>query len=175
MPDKVLDFDNRKKIYQFVLNSPGHHLRSIQRELAIPLVTLKYHLRMLEKSGLVITRKDKYYTRYYTTEKALSENEKKLISYLRQEHQRKILLFLIDKPNSTFSNMLENFKLPQSTLSFYLTQLVDAGLVIKQKSGKESLFSVSNAESIMKLLITYRPSFMDKVVDHVVEMWLEGR
>jgi len=175
MSEKVLDFDNRRRIYQFVLNSPGHHLRSIQRELEIPLVTLKYHLRTLEKSGLVITRKDKYYTRYYATERALSENEKKIISYLRQEHQRKILLLLIDKPNSRFSDLVENFKLPQSTLSFYLTQLVDANLVIKKKVGKESLFSVENADTIMKLLITYRPSFVDKLVDHVLEMWLEGR
>ncbi len=173
--ESVLDFDNRKRIYQFVLSSPGHHLREIQRMLDIPLVTLKYHLHTLEKSGLVITRKDKYYLRYYTTERALSEEDKKLISHLRQEHQRKILLFLIEKPDLRFGDISSNFNLPQSTLSFYLSELVDSGILMKRKVGKESLYSLVDSDSIMKLLITYRPSFVDKLVDHVVEMWLEGR
>ncbi len=45
--DKALELEARRTIYEFVVSSPGTHLREIQRQIDLPLGTVEYHLKYL--------------------------------------------------------------------------------------------------------------------------------
>jgi len=45
----ILEHDIRQKIYRFILENSGLHLREISRRMAIPKSTLRHHLKYLNK------------------------------------------------------------------------------------------------------------------------------
>ena len=78
------------KILQTIILNPGIHLREIYRKIKLSEGTIKYHLRKLEKSGLIIKKKKNRYSRYYHY--AVSKNhEQNILALLRRETPRNIL------------------------------------------------------------------------------------
>lgn len=63
--DDPLELDTRRRIYRHLQKVPGAHMREIGRDLEIPMGTLEYHLHYLVKAGLLTTRQDARYTRYF--------------------------------------------------------------------------------------------------------------
>jgi predicted transcriptional regulator len=49
----ILNIENRRIIFNHILNNPGMHFRKIQRDLKIPKTTLDYHLNYLKKHGFL--------------------------------------------------------------------------------------------------------------------------
>ena len=56
--DDVLDHFVRGEIYGFIRANPGSHYNQMMRELDIKNGTLSYHLYILEKTGIVKSRKE---------------------------------------------------------------------------------------------------------------------
>ncbi len=52
-PDTLVAHPCRRAILDHLSGEPGDHLRSIARDLALPLGSVRFHLAMLEKCGLV--------------------------------------------------------------------------------------------------------------------------
>ena len=50
---------------------------------------------------------------------------------------------------------------------------MDKEVVEKRKEGRRSLYQVKDVDRVVRLLITYRPSFLDRMVDRFLETWLE--
>ena len=90
----ILSLKTRRQIYNYLLTYPGLHLRELCRKLNMPKSTLDYHLTYLEKKGLIISKPEKYYTRYYVKEQ-VSTGDKELIKLFRQEIPRIIILLLL--------------------------------------------------------------------------------
>ena len=70
------------------------HLREVSRKINISYSALRYHLDFLKKQGLIITKSNRRYTRYYVTQK-VGRRDKEIISLLREEIPRKIILLLL--------------------------------------------------------------------------------
>ena len=169
--DDPLELDTRKRIYRFVQDFPGAHMREIGRALAIPMGTLEYHLHYLGKADLLTTRQDARYTRYFATG-GLSRREKDVLAVLRQKVPRQISAHLLLAPGSSHGELLTKFNLSASTLSFHLKKLVTTGLVAQEKAGRENLYRVIEPDLISRVLIQHRESFLDDVVDRFAEVWL---
>lgn len=168
----VLDLDIRRKIYNYILKSPGLHEREISRELNIALSTLDYHLYYLKKRNLLRSILDGRYTRYYVAGDVGSK-DKKLIAVLRQPSVRKIILFLLLHPHSSHKAVCKDLGLSPSTTSFHLNKLVDLEIASRLKIGKETSYNMKEPEYVSDLLITYKKSFLDKAVDQFVDTWFE--
>jgi len=166
-----LEIESRRRIYDFILSSPGAHLREMQRALEMPMGVLGHHLNYLEEHEIVSAKMDRYYKRYYPSE--MGAREKTFLSALRQERPRAIVLFLILNPDRSHRELVVKFGLSPSTLTFYLKDLEQKGVVRRTKSGRESLFAVEPVEEVVRVLITHRPSFLDSVVDRFLEVWFE--
>ncbi len=169
--EEHLDIENRRRIYQRICSHPGDHMRELQRALGLPMGLLGHHLNYLEGHGIISSRMDRYYKRYYPSE--MGAREKTFLSALRQERPRAIVLFLILNPGRSHHEILERFGLSPSTLTFYLKDLEAKGVVRRQRSGRESLFWVEPVDEVVRVLITHRPSFLDSVVDRFLEVWFE--
>lgn len=63
-PD-ILGHEDREKLYRLVETQPGIHFHALQRDLGWNTGTLTYHLRVLEKHGFMVSRRDGLYRRFY--------------------------------------------------------------------------------------------------------------
>lgn len=126
--DNIFNHEIRRYIYNFVLNNPGLHLREIVRKTKIPYSTLKYHFRYLKKRGLVVDVKGRRYNRFYGVQK-ISDGEKKLLSIIRQNTPRKIVLFLLIQSCSSQTEISKEFNKHPTTISFHINKLLDAGII----------------------------------------------
>lgn len=169
--DDPLELDTRKRIYQHLERFPGAHMREIGRELAIPMGTLEYHLHYLVKAGLLTTRQDPRFTRYFATG-GLSRQEKDVLAVLRQKVPRQIAAHLLLEPGSSHGQLLTKFSLSASTLSFHLKKLLKAGIAVQERSGRENLYRVVEPGLVAKVLIQHRASFFDDVIDRFADVWL---
>jgi predicted transcriptional regulator len=111
--------------------------------------------------------------RYYIIGKVKGK-EKRILACLRNEIARGLVLFLLLNPNSQFHEIAENFDLSPSKLAYHLGKLVEKDIIQKEKKGRTSFYNVIDEEAVANVLITFRPSFLDEIVDKFIEAW-EGR
>ncbi|MCL4429925.1 MAG: winged helix-turn-helix transcriptional regulator [Chloroflexi bacterium] len=169
--DEILENENRRKIYEAIERSPGIHLRELQRILDMPLTTLEYHLSYMARKKIIYSETDTHYKRYYA--KPLNDEDKKVLSALRQKRLREIVLLILANGKAKYQFMADYLKIPHSTLSFYLKYLVDNGILLKDKVGYETIYTVKDEDKVIKVLVAYKASFLDKLIDKTVAMWLE--
>jgi DNA-binding transcriptional ArsR family regulator len=90
----ILKLETRKEIYDYILKNPGLHLRELSRNIDISFGSLRHHLNYLEKQGLITTKVDHRYTRYYVT-KSVGKSEKEILNLLRQETPSRIIILML--------------------------------------------------------------------------------
>jgi predicted transcriptional regulator len=151
------NLETQKKIYILISKQPGLHLNQIARLLKINRPLAIYHLRYLEKHGLITIVKEKGFTRFYIRGKIGIEDKRKL-SILRQEIPLKIVLFLLENPLSKHKEILEKFDVAKSTLSYHLKKLVNHGIINTQVDGEEKGYAIVSEKEIVRFLIKYKPS-----------------
>ena len=134
--EDVLDQFVRGKIFGFIKGNPGVHYNQIMRELDMKNGTLSYHLYMLEKTGMIKSRKEGVrYRAFYPTDMKFPENER----YRLTELQLNILAALRDNPgvSQKFISRLLNEK--HQTISYNIKVLQQAGLVTLTRKGRKTL------------------------------------
>lgn len=169
--EEILENENRRRIYATIERSPGVHLRELQRILNMPLTTLEYHLSYMVRKKILYSENDAYYKRYYV--KPLGDDDKKVLSALRQKRLRDIVLLVLSNGKAKYQYMSDQLRIPNSTLSFYLKYLVKKEILLKERVGYETIYVIKDEEKVVKVLTTYKISFLDKLVDKALAMWLE--
>lgn len=169
--EKLLELGNRRRIYERVREVPGIHLRALQRDLNMPLGTLEYHLYQMEKESLLAVRDDGRFKSFFTQE-TLDRRDRDVLYYLRQEMPRRIALEIADAPGISFKELTARMPISASTLSFHLKKLVGAGVVQEQPVGREKTYFCPDSDRIKRLVVRYRASFVDEMVDRFADAWL---
>jgi len=167
---RVQGLEQSQQIYEHILRFPGSHFREIQRHLKLPVGTLQYHLTNLRRDELIIQKKDGEYVRYYAIG-LFTEREKKLLSLLRQSPIRHIAIMLLTNEELNHKRIVAELQLSPATTSWYLDKMLESKLVKKKRKGKRVIYSVARPDEIAKVLITYRSSFLDNIVDRFIEIW----
>lgn len=151
------------KLIQVIKQNPGIKYREIMRYTGLKNGVLSHHLDKLVKSGIIQVIREPRQTRFYPLE--ISENDSKIIKNLRRETTRKIIhCLMINKKGLSFNQIVEYVKKAPSTVSFYLSQLVDEGVVMLTLDERKKKFQVKDRESVDKLIEDYQPGFLDKPV-----------
>lgn len=169
--EAILENENRRKIYLLIEANQGIHLRELQRLINMPLTTLEYHLSYMSRKNIIYSEKENQFRRYYT--KPLDPEDKKVLSALRQRKMREIVLVVISNENAKYQYISDYLKLPHSTLSFYLKYLVNKDILEREKVGYETIYKVKDEERVAKVLVAYKASLFDKLVDKALSTWLE--
>ena len=169
--DQHLTNLKRRKIYLLVKSNPGIYLRELQRTLNIPLSTLNYHVTYLVRKKILLSEKKDHILRFYV--QFFDDKDKQLLSVLRQKRFRQIVYLVLTNKMVNFSFLMENLKLPLSTLSYYLNFLVKKGVFNKERIGDGNIYTVKNEGKIIRILITYKSGLIDKLVDKTLNTWLE--
>jgi predicted transcriptional regulator len=168
--DSALELDARRMAYYVINDSPGLHFREIQRRTGLAYGNLQYHLEFLVKHGLIVEEKGTEYSRFFTAH-FRSLRERELISLLRQESIRRILLHLLETPGSRNRDIVAGVGLSASTVSWHMGRLLAAGAVTQERRENDTVFRVSEPEVVTQLLVTYKAGFIDAMVDRFVDLW----
>lgn len=166
------ELETRKTVYETVVSHPGVHLREIERLTNLPLGVVRYHLDRLQREGLIFPEEDRYFKRFFPKGK-IPNVPTETFAALRQETLRRIVLFLLTNPGSTHAVMMNSMDMPASTLSTYLSILLGKNVIKRERKGKENLYYVVDEEGVVKVLMVYRPSFLDKLVDSAISLYLD--
>ncbi|MFO8108911.1 MAG: winged helix-turn-helix transcriptional regulator [Thermoplasmata archaeon] len=166
------ELDTRKGIYDIIRKKPGIHFQGIKKQLDMATGTLEHHLNHLVERGVITSKKDRYYKRYFPRD--IDRKDKIILSSARQKNPRRISVYLLLHPRATHGEIMEELGIKPSTLSFYLKELLSKGIVQKKKQGRESLYWLTDEERVEKVFLIYRKSLLDDIVDTFVETWLDG-
>ncbi|HLC79813.1 MAG TPA: winged helix-turn-helix transcriptional regulator [archaeon] len=167
----ALKLDVRKKIYNTIKKNPGLHFRELQRRVGIATGAMQYHLDYLVKKHLVKIEREVKFIRYYLVRQEFEETA--LMSLLRQESIRKIIVFLMQRRFANNMTVASSIGLSASTTSWHLEKLAEAGIVEKIPRGRKTYFKIIDKQRIANLLVDYRRSFLDEMVNNFVEVWEE--
>jgi len=168
--EEALNLENRRKIYEFISKNPGTYLREMERDLGMQPGLLSYHLDYLETRALLRIEDDGYRKRYFP-EAEYKLKGRKVISLLRLDSPRKILIHLLEHESASFKDLLTAVGVSKSTLSYNMKKLTAAGVVRVGRSERELVYSVDSPDEVADLLIAIRESLGNDAVDRFVDIW----
>jgi len=186
---EILNLETRRRIYNYIKENPGLHLRELARRLNLSYYNLDYHINYLKKLDLVEVKTENSYSRIYVSN-IIGTEEKAILNVFQQKVPRFILTsFLIFKVR-TQKELSEDLEKHPTTIKFHLKKLVDLGVVelaeshngivyinnsrcnkVKRSPIKnETLYKIKDYDYIKKVLITHSISlYNDKIFKEIIE------
>jgi len=143
----------REQILTFIDLIPGSHLRKIQKKLTLPLGTIQYHLKVLEREGKIKSVRTKFYKNYYSSR----ESDEQILAILNLDSPRKIIQFLAKNESVTHQQICKAIGLTSSTVSWHMKRLVELGLVQIHYEKKFKIYSLKNRNEVLKCLARRKP------------------
>lgn len=170
--------NTRQRILRRIETNPGTYLRELERDLGIPLSTLNYHLRFLEKNALVTTLTEGGRKTYFVRKKIqreqsqiVSESDKRIMALARQTTPLRILLFLLDFGSASLGDISSGVGASPSRLSYHLNKMSRCGIVRREGPGQKGVYDVMDKRRIAGLLLQY-DSLRDRI-DDFADVWLK--
>ncbi len=171
--DEILENERRHKVYSVICENPGIHQRELQRKAGIPLSTLEYHLQYMKRHSVIYEEKSANHSRYFCH--PLAPQDKQILLALRNSKLREIVIIILAKKKVKHRFLVENLKLPRSSLYVYLKCLVDSQIVNSTRVGPENIYTIKDEERVAKILIAYKSSLLDDLVNSAAGIWLDTR
>jgi len=147
-------------LQQIIEDNPGIQFREIMRSSGLKNGVLSHYLGKLEKTGTIKAIRGSRQVRFYSPQ--ITEDESIIIKALRKQTPHDLLLALIENDGLEFSQLVAAVKKSPSTVSLYLSQLVDDGLVEIKFVQLKKRYYIKARDLIDKLVEDYRPGSFEK-------------
>lgn len=170
MDEDILALSRRRTIFDYISKYPGAYLREMEKKLSLSVGDLQYHLHQLEKAGVISPYTEGKRKRYFVNDE-VKLLDRKILSVIRMKTPRRIVLFVLLHPDSGFKEILAEFNFTKGALSFHLKRLQKAGILNKVKRENKTIYNIQDAERISQILIAYKSSIMDEVLDGFIDVW----
>ena len=152
--------DRTQKLQTLIDDNPGIRFREIMRSSGLKNGVLSYYLKKLESTGVIKVVRGPRQVRFYSPD--ITEEESIVITALRKETPRALLLALIKEDGLEFSQLVKEVKKSPSTVSLYLSQIVADGLVETKFVDLKKRYHIKVREIMDKLVEEHRPGSLDK-------------
>lgn len=127
-----LEHHVRADVYGTIEASPGTYLTEVSEEVSVPLSTVRHHIRVLEREGLVSEMKVRGKRRFYSTE----WDEVELTAALSDQATASVLEMLARLDSATVGKIASELDRDPSTISYHLKRLSEDGLVERERDGR---------------------------------------
>lgn len=124
----MLNSSTRLTIYNYVSESPGVHFRGICNGLGLSVGVVQYHLERLTSQGLLTSRRDRRYRRYFEARR-FSEEEMEVLSTLRSETARRAISIILESPRITHGALASTLGISSQGLTWLMGRLKEEGAV----------------------------------------------
>jgi len=144
----VLGNRKRREIYYFVVDNPFSHFRRITRMAGVGPNEGSWHLRILEKMGLI---KSEYVGRYLTyhanNSGDIGGQRNQMVSLIANSNATKILDYLRGNPGVKIAHLTRALMMNRSTISYHIRRMQTTGLIEKiERNGLRVSPRVENHE-----------------------------
>ncbi len=164
--------DSKSVILKQIERNPGIRYRELLRLTSLTNGGLQYHLKILERSHKVkVDRHDGRRTRYYPLHIPTSESH--ILGCVRNNVARQIVFFILEHHLCTFGEVVEHTKKAQSTVSWHLKRLSEAGIISISYGPEYQLYSTVNNNLVKTVLDKYKETFRDKIANAYYEIFEE--
>jgi len=188
MDEITLGLKRRRELYEFIAHNNGLHMRDLSRRMNVPFTSLKYHLRYLEKKGLIILKKDGKYNRYFISQE-VSEQEKKVLYCFRKKTTLHIILWFFIAIQCSQKDLSRALEKHPATISFHLRNMLRAGIIElvpidngaiyknslpiiipREQVSSEKIYLLTDPLMIYDLLIKHKENLQEKdIVSGIIE------
>lgn len=131
--DRTLENYNRGRVYEYIELNPGTHYNAILAALDLNNGALVYHLEVLRREGLVTSRQEGMYRRFYPRDMQLPP----ILENGTTESQLRVLKAIQEMPGITQKELAKFLGLRQSTLAYQLDRLAAMNYIVAEKSGRK--------------------------------------
>jgi predicted transcriptional regulator len=161
--------DRILQIIEVIEKNPGANFREIMRITGMKNGVLSHHTRKLEEKGAISVDRTPGRTRFYPL--GIDKKESTLIANLRQETPKNILVVLLTREALSFNEIVESVKRSPSTVSLYLTQLVQDEIVESKFVNLKRIFQIKDKELVQKTINRYHPDILERSADHIADIF----
>ncbi len=134
---------------------------------------VQYHLNFLENTGYIKSRKFGNYKAFYSMNVTDLRHEI-ILAALHQETLREIILYLIEYPAATQSNLAIQIGISSPTVSAHMSHLIEMDLVKSFKDGKFVKYVVlGDIKDIVHNLGSSYPSLWARLSDRLANLFLD--
>ncbi|MGD9534513.1 MAG: winged helix-turn-helix transcriptional regulator [Candidatus Nitrosocosmicus sp.] len=164
---------NKDRIYQYIKNNPGTHLRKIKKDLGLAMGDIQYNLNVLEKLDLIKYRRISIYKHYYI--KSISGNRNEMVlAILQQETPRAIVMCLLEFPGSSQKEISQNLALSIPTIKWHLSKLFEMKLIYFHNEGRTiKCYLSGDSKDFIKMLRSYHPSLLNRLSNTMMDVFIE--
>jgi predicted transcriptional regulator len=152
--------DRITEIIDIVEKNPGIKFREIMRETGLKNGVLSYHTRKLEENGSVKIDRRSGETRFYPL--FVTEEESILITSLRRDTQRYILLSLLEGKPLSFNEIVRKVKKAPSTVSTFLAKLVEDEIVELKIIELKKVYFLRKVDMVREIIEKYNPVLLER-------------
>ncbi|MFO7836774.1 MAG: helix-turn-helix domain-containing protein [Candidatus Thorarchaeota archaeon] len=125
----------RRDLYEVLCENPGTYLLELVNILESPLGTLSWHLRVLEREGLIKSMKFAGKRIYYPKMLRSTDAEKAYLT-LRSDTAQEIFAHIVNKPGCYQKEMAEAIGVHHDTIRWHVARMQEVGLVRVEKKGR---------------------------------------
>ncbi|WP_435348297.1 winged helix-turn-helix transcriptional regulator [Haloarchaeobius sp. HRN-SO-5] len=161
--------DTRDTIAAEIVSTPGVHFNELVRSLPFAPGQVQYHVRTLVDDERVVRDELFGRTHYYPPE--YDAFERATIALLRRETTRDVLATLIEGGPQRPATVADSVGIARSTLEHHVANLVDAGLVEKERDSHNRVTLVlADPERTATLLADVTPTLPERIVDRFTRL-----
>lgn len=128
-----LEHETRADIYEILTSDPGTTLPDLSDRLETPLSTVRYHVQVLQREGLISSQKQRGNRRFYPVG---VENEA-LTAALQTDTTADIVRSLADRGAATVGDLVDDIGKSYSTVSHHISRLVEDDIIVREKEGRQ--------------------------------------
>ena len=133
----------RRELYQVLCENPGTYLLELVDILSSPLGTLTWHLRILERDGLVKSLKFAGKRLYYPKMLRSKEAEMAYLT-MRSDTAQKVFQYVVNNPGCYQEQMAENLGVHHDTVRWHISRMEDVGLIRVVREGRKKRHYLAN-------------------------------
>lgn len=148
-PGNVLKNPSRLNVFTCIKTSPGTYISEIVEKSGLDRGSVKYHIKTLESQHKIEAYKNGGKTRYFENNFTYSEEEIKVISALQNITNQRIVMKIINDKCNTNIDLAREFGVSRATISWYVKNLKDAGLINETKMGRRTVYGINKSHKIL--------------------------
>jgi predicted transcriptional regulator len=151
-----------------IKRNPGSRFREVMEKINLSNGVLSYYVRKLENNGVIKTQRTTRVSRFFIND--MTEEESKVASRLRQTTPKAILVSLLENDRMEFQEIVSSVGKASATVSFYLSKLVNDGIVDFKKSNLKKRYFVVEKQRIANLITEYHPDVVETASDNLADI-----
>jgi len=171
MVEAPLELESRRRLYERIATTPGLHMRDLARRVEMDVRTALYHLRQLEKHGLVTALDEAGFRRYFPRTangrggEIVDVRDKPLLGLLRRRVPLYVALFLLAREGAANGEIAAGSGVSPSTLSYHLGRMERAGMLARDGLR----YRLADPDRVARLLYAHRPT--EDLVEAFLDLW----